>query len=465
MKRLCFLLLLLAAALPACAFKKPAAAPDQGLMTMEGALANRYLRADKPGTVLARLRIATRAPELTRSGAVNVVLVLDTSGSMEGQPITDARAAALAMIDTLADGDHLAVVAFGSRVEVLLPATELDSGNRLTARKSIEAMKAEGTTDLAGGLRKGLEQAQKYLDPHGVNRIVLVGDGVPNDESPIRQLASGAADQAIPITVLGLGPDYNETLMGAVAQLSGGQFHYVRESAEVATFFKSEVLRLKQVYARNAGVDVQPGPGVRIESVVGQPTTMAGNGSVHIALGDISRTDTRDLVVRVTTDPHRAGASVELFDAVLTFEDAWGDGERVERRVFLGAKATASDDELTKGRNPDVEDTAATMQAAATTVQAIEMVRNGESEQARAVLDQAADFADNDTSGSAPSVQRGNARKLRSLRSSLPTPPPAAPSPAAGMAPPMSPRRSAPSKSSLPPAVREAHDEAMQLLQ
>ncbi len=91
MKRLCsLLLLLLAAALPACAFKKPAAAPDQGLMTMEGALANRYLRADKPGTVLARLRITTHAPELTRSGAVNVVLVLDTSGSMEGQPITDA---------------------------------------------------------------------------------------------------------------------------------------------------------------------------------------------------------------------------------------------------------------------------------------------------------------------------------------------------------------------------------------
>lgn len=460
MKRLCSLLLLIAAALPGCARTRPADAPSQGLMTMEGALANRYLRADKPGTALARLRIATHAPEATHSGAVNVVLVLDTSGSMEGQPITDARAAALAMVDTLADGDHLAVVAFGSSVDVLLPATELDADNRAKARKSLEAMKAEGTTDLAGGLRQGLAQAQKYLDPHGINRIVLVGDGVPNDESAVRPLASQAASQAVPITVLGLGPDYNETLMGAVAQLSGGQFHYVRESAEVASFFKSEVLRLKQVYARNAAVDVTPGPGVRIESVVGLPMSSTGNGGVHIALGDISRTDTRDLVVRVSADPHREGASVELFDAVLTFDDAWGEGERVERRVFLGAKATASDADLAKGRNTDVEDTAATMQAAATTVQAIEMVRNGESDRAREVLDKAAELADNDATGSNRDVQRTNARKMRALSGSLP-----APSPAAGMPAPMSQRRPSPPKGALPAAVREAHDEAMQHLQ
>jgi Mg-chelatase subunit ChlD len=459
MKRLFAVLLLAAAALSGCARNKPADSPSQGLMTIEGALANRYVLADKPGTVVARLRVATHAPEATRSGPVNVVLVLDTSGSMEGQPITDARAAALAMVDTLADGDHLAVVAFGSRTDVLLPATELDSGNRKKARASVEAMKAEGTTDLAGGLRAGLEQAQKYLDPHGINRIVLVGDGVPNDESAIRPLAAQAASESIPITVLGLGPDYNETLMGAVAQLSGGQFHYVRESAEVATFFKGEVLRLKQVYARNASVDVMPGPGVHIESVVGLPMSQGSNGSVHVALGDISRADTRDLVVRLTTDPHREGASVELFDAVLTFDDAWGEGARVERRLFLGAKATASDADLAKGRNADVEDTAATMTAAATTVQAIELARNGDNEGARSVLNHAAEQADSDGVKNASAKQRTSARKMRDLSNAIPSPAPVVAMPA-GVKP-----RFSPPKGPMPSAVREAHDEAMQQLQ
>lgn len=459
MKRLCSLLLLAAAALSGCARTKPADAPSQGLMTIEGALANRYVKASTPGSVLARLRIATHAPEAARTGPVNVVLVLDTSGSMEGQPITDARAAALAMVDTLADGDHLAVVAFGSRTEVLLPATELDSDNRKKARKSVDAMKAEGTTDLAGGLRAGLEQAQKYLDPHGINRIVLVGDGVPNDEAAIRPLAAQAASQAIPITVLGLGPDYNETLMGAVAQLSGGQFHYVRESAEVATFFKGEVLRLKQVYARNAAVDVMPGPGVRIESVVGLPMARGANGSVHVALGDISRADTRDLVVRLSADPHREGASVELFDAVLTFDDAWGEGARVERRLFLGAKATASDADLAKGRNADVEDTAATMQAAATTVQAIELARNGDNGAARDVLNQAAEQADSEATKNPSAQLRTNARKMRDLSNAIPSPAPMVAMPG-GARP-----RPSPPKAPMPSAVREAHDEAMQHLQ
>lgn len=461
MQRLCSLLLLLAAALSGCANPKPPASPNAGLMTMEGALANRYVRADQPGTLLARLRIATRAPEAAKGGAVNVVLVMDTSGSMEGQPITDARAAALAMVDTLADGDHLAVVAFGSRASVLLPATELDADSRKKARKSLDAMKAEGTTDLAGGLRQGLVEAQKFLVAHSINRIVLVGDGVPNSESEIIMLAAEAASKSIPITALGLGPDYNETLMGAVAQRSGGQFHYVRESAEVASFFKGEVLRLKQVYASNVVLDVLPGPGVRIDAVVGLPAIPIGNGGLRVALGDISRADTRDLVVRLTTAPHREGASVELFDAVLGFDDPWSESEHVERRVFLGAKATTSDADLAKGRNSDVEDTAATMQAAATTVQAVEMIRNGENDRARDVLDQAAAQADKEATASTKPALRNNAQKLRALSQSLPAPAPPAPP----MAAPSLARRPSPPKGALPAAVREAHDEAMQLLQ
>src|SRR5205823_14678987 len=108
--------------------------------------------------------------------------------------------------------------------------------------------------------------------------------------------------------------------MGAVAQRSGGQFHYVRESGEVASFFKNEVLRLKQVFARNAALEVTTGPGVRIDEVVGEPTAPTGNG-VRIALGDISRSDIRDLVVRLHADAHRDGASVELIDAVLSYDD------------------------------------------------------------------------------------------------------------------------------------------------
>ena len=75
-------------------------------------------------------------------------------------------------------------------------------------------------------------------------------------------------------------------------------------------------------------------------------------------------------------------------------------------------------------------------------------------------IDQAAEQADNDVTGSNSNVQRSNARKMRALSGSLPRP-----SPAAAMPAPMSPRRPSPPKGELPAAVREAHDEAMQHLQ
>src|SRR5205823_8096627 len=146
---------------PGCGGTKPAGAPGDEVMTLEGALGNRYVPAGAESPVVARLRIGTRAPTALMQGPINVALVIDTSGSMEGQPIEDARAASLAMVDSLSNHDKLAVIVFHSKTEVLLPSTELDSDSRKLVKAKLGAMKAQGTTDLAGGLRAGLSEVQK----------------------------------------------------------------------------------------------------------------------------------------------------------------------------------------------------------------------------------------------------------------------------------------------------------------
>src|SRR6185503_2826785 len=105
-------------------------------------------------------------------------------------------------------------IAFHSKAEVLLPSTELDSDNKADVKKRVSAMKAVGTTDMAGGLRAGLDEVNRSFDARGINRIVLVGDGVPNKDEAMHALAAEAASRGITITALGLGPDYNESLMG-----------------------------------------------------------------------------------------------------------------------------------------------------------------------------------------------------------------------------------------------------------
>jgi hypothetical protein len=115
---------------------------------------------------------------------------------------------------------------------VLLPDPARE--NRAEVKAKIAAMRAQGTTDMASGLRKWLDEVRSHIDPKGINRIVMLGDGDPNDEAPIRPLAQEAGSAGISITALGLGADYNETLMGAIAQLSGGRFRFGEDSTKVA---------------------------------------------------------------------------------------------------------------------------------------------------------------------------------------------------------------------------------------
>lgn len=429
---------------------------DPQLVVLEGQLGNEFVSAGEAAMIVSRVRVTTRAIENAPRPPINLALVVDTSGSMQGAPIDDARDASLALLDTLGPEDRLAVIAFSSETEVLLPSTRLGGADMRDLRRRISRMEARGTTDLAGGLRVGLEELVRNFEPEGINRLVLLSDGVPNDPTPILPLATAAGERGIRITALGLGLDYDETLLGHIAQASGGHFHFVEESSRVADVFTGEVLRFERLLARNLMLELRPGPGVRIDGVVGQPLQMEG-GAVRVALGDLSEGEQRDVIVRLVAEPRREGATVELMDAVLTFSDAVADAGSLERRVFLGARATTRGEDLERGRNVEVERAAARMLAAVTTVQAIERARAGDVEEARRILDRATAEA------SAVAVEdealRVQVTEMRVLGQALP----AMESPAAAPPEPTT----SPSPEAPPPAVviRRAHGSAMGVIQ
>jgi hypothetical protein len=242
--------------------------------------------------------------------------------------------------------------------------------------------------------------------------------------------------------VLGLGLEYDETLLGAVAQRSGGRFHYLARPADVARVFRDEVMRLERVAGRNAVVTMTPGPGVTIQSVVGNQPQPSGRG-LYVALGDLAVGESRDLVVELSVEGRRSAANVELLDALLVFDDAVGEAGRVERRLFLGAHATENEQELASGRNEEVLREAARIEAAAATVQAIELARSGEVDRAREVLAEGAARIGRD----APPETQAFADDMEALGAALP-----AVAPAAASGPPAE----APAR-----VVREVHDRAM----
>lgn len=102
-----------------------------------------------------------------------------------------------------------------------------------------------------------------------MSRVVLLGDGVPNDATLIPGIARRVAGLGATITSLGLGLEFDETLMTQVAQLSGGRFHFIDDAARVSAVFEKEVTQVKRVASRMVTVDFSPGPGVKILEVLG----------------------------------------------------------------------------------------------------------------------------------------------------------------------------------------------------
>lgn len=355
------------------------------IVTVSSTTSNAFVRSDKPGTVDVRLRIKTQSIPGTPRAPINVALVVDTSASMEGAAMEDAKKACAALLDKLSPGDRLALITFHSGADVLVPSTVLTTKTMDEIRTKIAAMKPFGTTNLAAGLSAGLAEARKNVSAEGINRIVLLGDGVPNDPVPLPALAQSAGQNKISITTLGLGLDYDETVMSTIALNSGGKYHFIKESAKVAEVFQEEVLRLERVVARGVTLRFATGPGVSIQNVVGLPMSDPRT----VVLGDMIEGEERDVVVRLALPARHDGSIVELMDAEVILDSPAAPGQHFTERTFVAVKATSDAAQIAASRNRDVERSAARTDFAERIVRAVAAARSGNLPQALALLDTA----------------------------------------------------------------------------
>jgi len=117
--------------------------------------------------------------------ALQILLVIDTSSSMEGQPLEDAKKEVKKVCEELKDSGHrMGLVQFGAAVDVVHPITE----NLRKIKKAVNPLFAENGTPMAEGIFLAREQLESV---QGNKVAILVSDGFPNDE----MLAENAANQ------------------------------------------------------------------------------------------------------------------------------------------------------------------------------------------------------------------------------------------------------------------------------
>ncbi len=336
--------LLLSTALAACSSKKPstgaplAVSGDPHLVELAIEPTADKVLADQVGELAVRIRVAAAKLPPGDRPPLNLALVLDTSGSMEGAAIEAEKRAARELVERLTPRDRVSLVVFHSAAEVLVGATPVSDAARKQLALAIDGIAARGTTDMASGLALGLQQAQAGRVHGSIDRVVLLGDGVPNDPTPIPGLVAQAVAQHLSITTLGLGIEFDDALLGKIASDTGGRYHYLDQPDQVAAVFEDELLQMRQVIGKNLTLNLVAGPGVILEPMGGfQPM---GNG-LYAVLGDLTAGEIRDVVIPLRVAGRRAGATVELLDATLTFEDATASAGPLRRTGFAKVKSDA----------------------------------------------------------------------------------------------------------------------------
>jgi len=382
--------LLLAACSRAAPPKPPATADDPQLIELGVEPTAGKVLAGVEAALAVRIRISAARLPPSRRPPLNLTLVIDTSGSMEGEAIASARAAARGLVERLSAGDRIAVVTFASTAQVLVPSTELAVISRAAVLASIGRIEARGTTDLASGLARGLEQARLGRRAGSIDRIVLLGDGVPNDGAPIPGLVAAAQAEHLPIATLGLGLEFDEALLGSIALETGGHYTFAKDPDRVATAFADELFEMRQVVGKNLALSVTAGPGV---TLVAMPGFAPVGGGLYASLGDLAAGDTLDVIIPVHLAGHRDGATVELVDARLSFDDAALGAGPQSRAAFTSVKADADVAAVSASIVVDAARSQARTLAASAILDAISHARAGDRAGAEAIVDTAEPIA------------------------------------------------------------------------
>ncbi|MGB3508266.1 MAG: VWA domain-containing protein [Microcoleaceae cyanobacterium] len=253
------------------------------------------------------ISISAMANELERSVPLNLCLILDHSGSMEGRPLETVKQAAEQLVDKLKEGDRLSVVTFDHRGKVIVPNQIINDPTSI--KREIHKLKSSGGTAIDEGLKLGIQELDKG-QKDAISQIFILTDGENEhgDNDRCLKLAKLATDYNMTLNSLGFGDDWNQDVLEKIADAGGGTLAYIQRPEQAIEEFGKLFNRIQSVGLTNSYLRLSLMPRVRLAELkpiaqvapdtIELPVQKEGDRFV-VRLGDLMKDMERVVLVNV----------------------------------------------------------------------------------------------------------------------------------------------------------------------
>ncbi len=261
------------------------------MICVEGEATRTSLLAQPEVRYLAQLGFSSgiKAEDFERE-PLNLIAVVDTSGSMSGEPHRLVRESLLAVIDQLGPKDQLGIVLYDSQAHVVLSPTQIRDKRAIQA--GIAQIQSGGSTAMEEGLRLGFDIARESGRRFAGNtRVMLFTDERPNvgatDAKSFMGMARKASKAGIGLTTIGVSTHFGAELATSVSSVRGGNLFFFPNVSDMLSTFEDEFDTMVTELAYDMSLTVTPSKGMKIAGVYGIPGDMLewkGGGAIEIGI-------------------------------------------------------------------------------------------------------------------------------------------------------------------------------------
>lgn len=310
--------------------------------------------ADKV-TLMLDLTAPSNPNQATRPGQA-IQVVLDRSGSMEGQPLDAAKGSLLKLVDRLAPQDAFGLVAFDDSALVIVPTRTMADHHMPSLRKAIRQLDTGGSTDISAGYLMGLRELTR-VQAAGGSTLLLISDGHANagEQNPkfFQEVSTKSATEKVTTSTIGLGNGYDETILEALAQGGGGAHRFAGSIDEAVGAIAAEVDDLLDKTIVNAVLRVTPTSEMSglasIEIIQRLPYWKDGETYV-VQLGDLYSGENRRFMINFDVPSIASLGLCKIADITIEYLDL---AQRQEISVTMPVNVNVVPGDVAAGRIAD----------------------------------------------------------------------------------------------------------------